>query len=241
MRLFELARQLRRRIVVGLPVERERKVVRDVVVSRIHEGLFWQFVELPRERVVEFLRMPAAAAIAGTGVEQRIAAKERGRVRFGQQADVAHGVSGGVEGKQFDCLPNSDDIAGAQADINAVDPSPSVLVRQQLRSGGRYDRSIAAGMVAVLVGVEDLRDVPTAIFRARETFLEVERIDGERLARLRAGDQVVEIAQGVARPDLLNDHVVSPISVRPGEADTLHQNDRHASKPRMRSRHAVIH
>ncbi len=47
---FELARQPRRRVVVGLPVQREREVVRDVVVSRIHEGLFRQFVDTRHRR-----------------------------------------------------------------------------------------------------------------------------------------------------------------------------------------------
>ena len=59
---------------------------------------------------------------------------------------------------------------------------PRVPVRQQFGAGGLYHRHVTARVVAVLVGVEHLGDVPATVLRPREAFLEVERIDGERLA-----------------------------------------------------------
>ena len=60
-------------------------------------------------------------------------------------------------------------------------------------------RRVAAGVVAVLVRVEDLRDFQPAAFAAREALLMVQRIDRQRLAGFGAGDQIVEVAIVIAR------------------------------------------
>ena len=41
---------------------------------------------------------------------------------------------------------------------------------------------VAAGMVAVLVRVQDLRDVPAFVLGGVQALLVIQRIDGERLA-----------------------------------------------------------
>src|SRR5205823_7166267 len=78
---------------------------------------------------------------------------------------------------------------------------------RQYRGFGRRDHLlIAAGVIAVLVGVEDLSDVPPLRLGGGEAFLVVQRIDRQRLAGLGAGDQVIEIAAGIRGPDLFDDH-----------------------------------
>ena len=66
--------------------------------------------------------------------------------------------------------------------------------------------------VAVLVRVEDLRDRPAAFLRRGQALVEVERVYGERVTGLGAGDQVVEIAKGVGGPDLFDKHGRPPAS-----------------------------
>ena len=56
---------------------------------------------------------------------------------------------------------------------------------------------VAAGVVAVLVRVEDLGDLPALRLGGGETFPVVERVDRQRLAGLAAGDEVIEIATGI--------------------------------------------
>jgi hypothetical protein len=58
------------------------------------------------------------------------------------------------------------------------------VVRDHLGAGRGDDRRIAAGVVVVLVGVEDLRDLPALDAGRVQALLVVERIDRERLAAL---------------------------------------------------------
>jgi hypothetical protein len=60
------------------------------------------------------------------------------------------------------------------------------------------------------MGVQDLRDAPAVRLRLRQALPVVERIDRESLAGVGTGDQVVEVPVGVAGPDSLDDHVISP-------------------------------
>src|SRR5204862_84116 len=69
---------------------------------------------------------------------------------------------------------------------------------------------VAAGVVGVLVGVADLRDLPAALARRLQAQPPLERIDGERLAALGTGDQIVEVAQAVSRPDTFRQHKAPP-------------------------------
>src|SRR5665213_1244356 len=63
------------------------------------------------------------------------------------------------------------------------------------------------GMVAMLVGIEDLADRPSQCARARDDGVGVERIHDQCLAGLGAGNQVVEIAAFIGSPDALDQHV----------------------------------
>jgi len=83
-------------------------------------------------------------------------------------------------------------------------------MRRQLGAGRRDNLLVTAGMVVVLVSVEDLGDVPALCLGGGQTFLMVERIDRQRLAGFSAGHQIIEVATGVGGPDLFDDHRVPP-------------------------------
>ena len=83
-------------------------------------------------------------------------------------------------------------------------------MRDDLRAGRLDNALVAADVIAVLVRIQDLGDVPLLFVGDGETFPEVERIDRQCLAGLRTDDQVVEVAVGVGGPDLFDDHLCSP-------------------------------
>jgi hypothetical protein len=65
---------------------------------------------------------------------------------------------------------------------------------------------VSARMVAVFVRVQDLGDIPALFLRRIEALLMIQGVDGQGLAGVAAGDEVVEIAVRVAGPDLFDDH-----------------------------------
>ena len=113
---------------------------------------------------------------------------------------------GRVHAFELDRLADLDHVARLHAAIDAGDARAGAVVRDDLRAGRGDHRRVAAGVVVVLVGVEDLRDLPALDARRVQALLVVERIDRQRLAGLGAGDQVVVVAVGVAGPDALDDH-----------------------------------
>ena len=166
--------------------------------------------ELLGEGVVELRGMATVMAVAGAGVEQGVTAEQRRRVGVGQQADMTQGVTGGVERFEFDAGANLNHIARAQAAIESGNAVLGIGVGENLGAGGSHYRAVATRVIVMLVGVQHLGDTPAARGRRRETLGVVERIDGQRLAGLPAGDEIVEITVGVASPDLLDDHTRSP-------------------------------
>ena len=119
---------------------------------------------------------------------------------------MAHRVTRRIEAFELDGLADFDHIARAQPAAHLRDLVLGIGVRQYRRLGGRDHLLVAAGVVAVLVRVEDLRDVPALRLGGGEAFLVVQRIDRQRLASLGAGDQIIEIAAGIGGPDLFDDH-----------------------------------
>jgi hypothetical protein len=61
-------------------------------------------------------------------------------------------------------------------------------------------------MVMVLMGVENLGDLPALGFGCAQAFFMVQRVNGQGLTGVRAGNQVIEIAKTVAGPDSFDDH-----------------------------------
>src|SRR5207248_268380 len=94
---------------------------------------------------------------------------------------------------ELDAAADLEDVPLGEAAIDAADPRRGRRVRRDLRPGGVLQAGVAAGVVGVLVGVEDLRDLPAALARRLQAQPPLEGIDRERLAGLRAGDEIVEV------------------------------------------------
>jgi len=119
-----------RLLIAWFAIERKAEIVLDVVVTGIDQGCVRQFRQLAGERLVELVRMTAVVTIAGARVEQRIAAKQRGRIGVRKQANVAHCMPRGVERLQFDGLADLDDVAHSQAAIHSGNFCRRLCVRQ---------------------------------------------------------------------------------------------------------------
>lgn len=123
------------------------------------------------------------------------------------KAYVALGMPGSVHGLELHSLAHLDHIASAQAAIDAWNFVLGVPVRKQFRPGGRDDGFVAANVIPVLMGVQNLCNSPPGVLCVLKTLSVVQRIDGKGLARFRTSDQVIEISVGVVGPNLLDDHV----------------------------------
>src|SRR5437762_3549036 len=196
--------------IVGLAVQGESEIARDVVVAGIDQRLVRQLRELRRKGVVELVRVTAIVAIAGARVEQRVAAEQGRTVAMRDDADMRHRMARRVEAFQFDGLADLDDVTGLEAAVDALDLVLGAGMRQQFGVRRADDLIVAAGMVAVMVRVQHLRDALALCLRGGEAFLVVERIDRERLAGFGAGDQVIEIPSGIGGPDLFDNHPSAP-------------------------------
>ena len=92
------------------------------------------------------------------------------------QADVAQGVAWRVEALKLDGLANLDHIAGLHAPVHAGDFAGRLVVRDDLGASGGDHRRIAASVVMVLVGVENLRDLPAFDFGGCQRFFGIQRV-----------------------------------------------------------------
>jgi hypothetical protein len=119
-----------------------------------------------------------------------------------------------VEALELDCAADFDHVAFRQAPVHAADAARRAGVRHHLRMGRADQAGVAAGVIAMLVGVEDLRDRPPARLRCIQAQPPFERVDRQRLAGLRAGDQVVEVAVVIGGPDAFDEHARILIEVR---------------------------
>ncbi len=109
-------------------------------------------------------------------------------------------------------MPDLDDVPGADAAINVRYATRCVFMRNDSGTGCFDDALVAADVVAVFVGIQDLCDRPAALRGDREALLVIQRINRKRVARLRARNQIIEIPVGVSSPDLLNNQGVAPDS-----------------------------
>ena len=161
--------------------------------------------------------MATVVAVSGAGIEQRIPAEERRLVGVREQAHMAHGVARRVQNLELHGLAHLDDVAGAEPTRHSRDLVLRVLVRQDPGAGLLDHRVIAARVVAMLVRVEDLGDVPALLPGGLQALPVVEGIDRERLPGLGTDDQVIEIPVGVGGPDLFDDHGRIPVERSDGE------------------------
>src|SRR5437016_11432244 len=100
--------------------------------------------------------MAAIVAVAGAGIEQRIAAEQGRLVAMRQDADMRHRMARRVEAFELDGLTDLNDIAGPEAAIDALDLVLGAGMSQQFGMRRADHLFVAAGMVAVMVGVEHL-------------------------------------------------------------------------------------
>ena len=126
---------------------------------------------------------------------------------MGERADVRQGVARGVQTLKLDAAAHADDVARRKADIDSTDTLGGACVCKDARLGCPHEARISAGVIAVLVRIQDLPDLPTARLRCGKATLPVERVHGERLTGFPAGDEIVEIAKRVSRPDPFDEHV----------------------------------
>ena len=77
---------------------------------------------------------------------------------------------------------------------------------QQLGAGGGDHGAVAAGVIAMLMGIENLGDLPAPVLGGIEAQLSLQRVDGQGLARFGTGNEIVEVAIGVIGIDFFDDH-----------------------------------
>ena len=148
-------------------------------------------------------------AVTSAGIEQGVAAEQGRLLGMGEQADMAHGMARRIQRLQFHRLADLDDIAGGQGPVYPHDSIPGVLMRQQLRARGGYHGRIAADVVVVLMGVQHLGDFPTPVLGVVQAHVVSQRVDGQRLAAIRTGNEIIEVTPVVTGPDLFDDHCSS--------------------------------
>src|SRR5262249_55215664 len=101
-----------------------------------------------------------------------------------------------------------DDIALVQPAVDATDASRRPGMCQDLRAGRADQTCIASSMVLVLMGVQDLGDLPAALPRRVQAPPPLEGVHRERLSGLPTGDEIVEVAQIIGCTDALDQHGV---------------------------------
>jgi hypothetical protein len=115
-----------------------------------------------------------------------------------------------VQALKLHRLADLDHVTRLDAAIHARDLAAGLVVRDQLGARGLDHRRVAAGVVVMLVRVEDLRDAPAVLLGRGQALAVIERVDRQRLAAVGTRDQVVVVAVGVAGPDAFDDQGRSP-------------------------------
>ena len=96
----------------------------------IHTRRVRQCGELVHEGFVKQAGIAAIVAIAGAGIEQRVAAEQCRRIAMRQQAHVRAGMPGRVEHLELDRAAHLDDVATRQAAVYATDATRGAGMRQ---------------------------------------------------------------------------------------------------------------
>ncbi len=144
--------------------------------------------------------------VACARIEQCVAAEQCWRVGMRQQTNVAHRVSRRVEAFELHRLPDFDHIARTKAAVDPRDLISRIFVCEQPRTGGGNHGAITSGVIAVLVCIQDLSDIPAFTFSRFQALLMIQRIDSERFAAFGADDEIVKVPISVSGPDLFDNH-----------------------------------
>jgi hypothetical protein len=115
-------------------------------------------------------------------------------------------MTGRIQALEFDRLSDFYDVACANPTIHVWNTGLCIPVCNDFCTSGVNDTLVTTRMITVFVCVENLCNYPTSLRRGSETFLVVQWVDCESVTRFRTGDQVVEVAIRITRPDLFDDH-----------------------------------
>ncbi len=119
-------------------------------------------------------------------------------------------VAGGVHGFKLHRFTQLDDVTRQQAAKHARNSPCRFGVCQHLGASGIYHRLVATNVVVVLMGVEYLGDIPALLLGDFQALGAVQRVYGQGLASLRAGNEVIEISVSVGSPNLFDQHGNNP-------------------------------
>ena len=89
---------------------------------------------------------------------------------------MRHGVARRVECKQFDAAPYVNHVTRVQTSIDAGNGILGIAMGKEFGAGGSDHRLVAAGVIAVLVSIEYLRNIPAIFFGNRQAFLVIQRL-----------------------------------------------------------------
>jgi len=138
---------------------------------------------------------------------------------------MAHRMSRRVQNLQLHGFADFNYIAGSQASVDAWYCVSGVLMGHQLRIGGRDHGPIAARVIAVLVSIQDLRDLPPLVFSSCQTFAVIQGVDSQSFTAICAYDQIIEIAIRVGSPNLFNNHWSTSLIQHTVQAIMSHATD----------------
>ncbi len=138
-----------------------------------------------------------------------------------EYTNVAHSMTGRIEALEIDCGADLHYIPGTNAAIQSRYAICSIFMCNDRGAGRGYHRPVATGMVAVLVSIQDLRYCPAVSIGRFQAFRVVERINRQGIASFFAGNQVIEVSEGVTRPYLFNNQDFSPMTRISGYVDTI--------------------
>jgi hypothetical protein len=115
-------------------------------------------------------------------------------------------MPGGVEALELERTPDANNIALAQAPVDATDAVGGTRVCENLRLGRIYEPRVTTGMVEVLVRVEDLGNGPPLLPRCIQAQAPLQGVYGQGFAGFGAGNEVMKVSVRIRRPDALNQH-----------------------------------
>ena len=179
-------------------VRAKRGVGLRVLVAAVDRGLLRQRHQL-LQRLPHHLRVALDDAAAADG-KQRVA--DEGHVGRGDPiADVAGGVAGRVQHPHL-VRAELEGVALAYLRVDAGDPGRLGARADDGALGLGLERQVAVGVVAVVVGGEDVREPPALLGERGGDRLRIGRIDRGHDAGVGVADQHAEIV-GEAR-ELVN-------------------------------------
>ena len=181
--------------IAGFARECELQVVFDVIMAWENTGVARQFGELIGKGVEHVIHIAAVVHVARARVKQCVAREQRRLLGVRQQADVAHRVAGRVQALQLNGIADFDHVARFDATVHTRNLAGGLVVRNDFGACRGHHRCVAAGVVVVLVGIEDLCDLPALDFGGVQGFHGIQRVDGQRLTGLWASDEIVVIAE----------------------------------------------